>query len=243
MTGWSAIRSGLFHLTFLTTIAAYSLLLPAALLPRRWGAPIFFSLTRTLLWELKTICGLSFEVRGLKNIPEGPALIASKHQSAWETLAFLDILNDPVFVIKRELAWLPIAGWVMMKMGYIAVSRAAGTASIVHLLEVAAKRAQQGRSIIIFPEGTRTAPMTEAVYLPGVAALYGTLCVPCVPVGLNSGLFWPRRSWRRRPGRIIVEFLEPIPPGLGKTAFMKTLKERIEPAAQRLAQEAIGRPA
>src|SRR6185503_14480681 len=154
--------------------------------------------------------------------------------SSWETLAFTKLFPDSAIVLKRELLFIPVVGWAMARAGNIAVARGDGAQALRGLVRQARVAAGEGRSILIFPEGTRVAVGTERPYHFGVAALYRQLGVPVVPVALNSGLFWGRRKWVKRPGRITVEVLEPIAPGLARTAFMDTLRARIEVATARL---------
>jgi 1-acyl-sn-glycerol-3-phosphate acyltransferase len=190
------------------------------------------------LWLLKTIVGTGLEVRGQEKLPEGPCLVASKHQSAWETFALIPLFRDPALLMKRELFWIPFHGWFSKKFEMIPVNREKGSAALRAMLRETKKRVADGREIIIFPEGTRRPAGAPPDYKTGVVLLYEALGIPCVPVALNSGLFWPRRSLLRRPGTIVVEFLDPIPPGLPKAEFLSRLTESIETATNRLLAEA-----
>ena len=199
------------------------------------------------LWLLEVIVGTKLEVRGREKLPNGACLVAAKHQSAWETFALIPLFRDPALLMKRELFWIPFHGWFSHKFEMIPVDRDKGPAALRRMLREAKARIADGREIIIFPEGTRRAPGAPPDYKTGVILLYDALGVPCVPVALNSGLFWPRRSLTRRPGTIVVEFLDPIPPGLPKAEFLKRLTESIENASNRLLAEAdkepgIGKP-
>jgi 1-acyl-sn-glycerol-3-phosphate acyltransferase len=186
---------------------------------------------------LRLVVGLSYEVRGRERLPAGPAIIASKHQSAWETLIFHVLVPDLAVGLKYELTRIPVFGWYLMRGGAIRIDRGGAARALRSLVEGARDRAARGVSILIFPEGTRRAPEDPPDYKPGVAALYTALDLPVVPVALNSGLFWSRRSFMKRPGRITVEFLEPIPPGLDRRTFMAELQRRIETATARLVAE------
>jgi 1-acyl-sn-glycerol-3-phosphate acyltransferase len=188
----------------------------------------------TSLWWLKVICGTRVEIRGREKLPAGPALIASKHQSAWDTFGLVPFLRDPAIVMKEELLKLPVYGWFSRKFEMIPIRRESGPSALRLMARESAARIAQGRDVLIFPEGTRRAPGAPPAYQPGIALLYGELGVPCVPVALNSGLFWPRRSILRRPGTIVVEFQEPIPAGLPRREFIRLLEERIETATARL---------
>jgi 1-acyl-sn-glycerol-3-phosphate acyltransferase len=163
-----------------------------------------------------------------------------KHQSAWDTLVFALLLDRPAIVLKQELLNLPLFGWYMRKCRMIPVNRKGRAAALKRMAADARDRAAAGRPILIFPEVTRMAPGQRRPYQPGAAALYGALGLPVVPVALNSGLFWGRRSFHKRPGRIVVEFLPPIAPGLPRREFMQELQERMEGASQRLAAADTG---
>ncbi len=162
--------------------------------------------------------------------PERACIVACKHQSSWETFALYAVLDDPVYVLKRELMWMPLFGWYMRKAGLIPIDRSAGMAALARMT-ARARQALTGarpRQLVIFPEGTRRPPGAEPSYKPGVVHLYSKAGVPCVPLALNSGLFWPRRSLRRLPGTIVAEVLDPIPPGLDKDTFFTRLQDAIE---------------
>ena len=174
------------------------------------------------------------EVRGREKIPKGPIIVASKHQSAWETFALLPLFDNPLFIVKRELLWIPIFGWLMIKGRMVPVDRSAGSQALVAMTARANVELADNRQLIIFPEGTRRPAGAEPRYKFGVAHLYAAEGVPCVPVALNSGLFWPRRSIRRLPGTVVVEILDPIAPGLDKDVFFKRLQNDIETATARL---------
>lgn len=207
---------------------------PLLLAPRRIVITWARAWIAFVLWWLRTTCGLSHCVVGLENLPAGPVIIACKHQSSWETLAFTLLFPDIAIVLKRELLFIPIVGWAMARAGNIAIARGDGAAALRGLVKQGRAAIAEGRSIVIFPEGTRVAPGDARPYHVGTAALYRQLNVPVVPVALNSGLFWGRRKWIKRPGTITLEVLSPIPPGLKRDAFMDTLRERIETATARL---------
>ena len=186
---------------------------------------------------LRVLVGLTYEVRGADRLPGTPAIIASKHQSAWETLTLHMLVPDLAVGLKYELTRIPLLGWYFVKGGAIRIDRGGAARALRSLVEGGRRAAGRGFSILIFPEGTRRAPDDPPDYKPGVAALYEGLRLPVVPVALNSGLFWGRRSFLKRPGRVVVEFQEPIPPGLGRRQFMAELERRIETATVRLVAE------
>lgn len=225
------IRSLAFQLClYIFTAIAAILGVPLLLLP--WRCSMMYGATwAAMVLKLLGWCvGLRHEVRGREHLPAGPAIIAMKHQSAWDTFAVPVVFGDAAIVLKKELMLVPFYGWYLWKAGMIAIDRKAGAGALRSLVAGASRAIAQGRSIVIFPEGTRIAPGTHRPYQPGVAALYRQLGLPVVPVALNSGLFWGRRHFLKRPGRIVLEILPPIPPGLDRRALMAALEERIETA-------------
>ncbi|HKB96017.1 MAG TPA: lysophospholipid acyltransferase family protein [Rhizomicrobium sp.] len=225
------LRSALFLLWFFLITAILSVIfLPVLVLPRAatvWLARLW---SRATLGGLKVFTGIGFEVRGVP--PKGAVLVASKHMSMWDTLALYLILDAPAFVLKRELLRIPFYGWFLWKATAIAIDRAAGASALRKMARAARDVLAERRPILIFPEGTRKKPGAAPDYKPGVAGLYGMLEVECVPVALNSGVYWT--GFLKRPGTIVLQFLEPIPPGLKRDAFMALLQERIEDATTAL---------
>lgn len=233
------LRSLLFALAFYLTTALYLLFGSWLLLaPRTWAMAGLKSHGRTCVKLLKWIVGTDIDVRGLDKVPPGGALIVSKHQSAWDTFALVPLFRDPAIVLKDELKWIPVYGWFCIKFGHILVKRDKRAAALKNMLAQAREKIAAGRDILIFPEGTRQPPGAPPSYKPGYLALYEGLNVPCVPLALNSGLFWPRRKLIRYPGTIVVEFLDPIPPGLDRKAFRRRLESDLEAASHRLLAEA-----
>lgn len=234
-----AFRSLLFNLVFYVNLIAFMLVgAPLALGPRIWAIRALQLWATTSLWWLKVIVGTRYEVRGREHIPQGPALVAGKHQSFWETFAILPLLDDPAMVMKRELFFVPLFGWWSAKFRMIGVDRSAGPSALKGLVARARAAIGLGRQVVVFPEGTRRAPDAPPDYKPGAAALYLKLAVPCTPFALNSGLYWPRRRSIRRPGTVVIEFLPPIPPGLDRKSFERALIAAVEPATARLVAEA-----
>lgn len=233
----TAIRSIAFNLAFgLVTVAMAIVGLPLFLAPSRWIFAYGGLWARACMTLLRWIVDLDWEVRGAP--PAGAALVVAKHQSAWETLALTLLLERPAFVMKRSLVYTPPFGPYLAKAGMVAIDRSAGAKAIRRMNAGAEAALADGRAVAIFPEGTRRAIGAPPAYHSGVAALYRGLGVAAVPVALNSGLFWGRNAFRKRPGRIVIEFLDPIPPGLDRRAFMARLEDEIEAATQRLVQEA-----
>ncbi|WP_374366810.1 lysophospholipid acyltransferase family protein [Dongia sp.] len=189
------------------------------------------------LWLLRICVGLDMREIGSEHLPAEPVLFAVKHQSAWETLYLSWRLNQPAFVLKKELLHIPLFGWFLRRVGMIAIDRSGKAAALKKMVADAKATFAQGRPVIIFPEGTRVAPGAHRPYQPGIAALYAQLGVPVIPVALNSGLFWGKKAILKKPGTITIEYLPPIPPGLDRKSFMRELESRIETASNRLAQE------
>ena len=234
----TVIRSLLFNVLFYVNLVLFLVLgSPFFFTPRIWSIRALQVWARSSLWLLRVVAGIGMELRGREHIPHGPALIAGKHQSFWETFAILPWLDDPAMVLKKELVYIPWFGWFARKFRMIAVERSAGSAALRNLVRQAEACIAAGRQVVIMPEGTRRAPDDPPAYKPGAAALYAPLSVPCVPFALNSGLFWPRRKFLRHPGTIVLEFLPPIPPGLPRKAFQAALEGAIEPATQALVAE------
>jgi 1-acyl-sn-glycerol-3-phosphate acyltransferase len=228
-------RSALFLAWFwVWTVVMALLIAPFLVLPWRWMWRLVRFWMAGLGFGLRVFAGIDYRVRGLERVPARPVILAVKHQSAWETFTLPLIRPDVAIVLKRELSALPFFGWYTRKTGMIAVERTAGAKALRGLIEAARHALAERRSILLFPEGTRTTPGEHRPYHPGVAALYGQLDVPVYPVAHDAGRFWPRRGLLKRPGTITVEFLEPIPPGLSRREFMRRLHEAIEGASDRL---------
>jgi 1-acyl-sn-glycerol-3-phosphate acyltransferase len=234
------VRSFIFNVAFYTVLVGLILVgLPLLLTTRKSIFTLAHLWGNTSLWLLDRICNLSVEFRGLEKIPHGGFIIAPKHQSIWETFALLTKFNDFTFVLKRELTYIPVFGWYCIKAEQIAIDRATGNAALAEVTQRAGDILAQGRQIFIFPEGTRRPAGALPLYKYGVSHIYCETGARCLPVALNSGLFWPRRSFLRRPGKVLVEFLDPIEPGLEKQAFLAVLQDRMEAATARLIEESL----
>jgi 1-acyl-sn-glycerol-3-phosphate acyltransferase len=235
----TALRSLLFNILFYINMVLFLLLsLPLLAAPRRGAMQALKLWARVSLFLLKAVCGTGMEVRGAEHLPKGPLLVAGKHQSLWETFAILPLLDDPCMVLKRELTLIPVFGWFALKFRMIGVARDAGPQALRQMMKRAKEEIAAGRQIVIMPEGTRRAPGDPPDYKPGAAALYGALKVPCVPFGLNAGVYWPRRQFLKKAGIIILEFCPAIPPGLPRAEFQKRLETAIETTSNGLLQEA-----
>lgn len=233
------LRSAIFALVYYIVTALFLVLGSWLFLaPRAWAMKGLALHALTCTWLLEKICGTKLEVRGRENLPKGACLVVAKHQSMWDTFALIPLFRDPAIVLKDELKWIPFYGWFCLKFEHILVKRDKAAAALKAMIRDAKARTDAGREVLIFPEGTRTAPGAAPDYKPGYVALYEGLNVPAVPLALNSGLFWPRRSNMRYPGTIVVEFLEPLPPGLPRKEFRQRIEAAIEGASAKLIAEA-----
>jgi 1-acyl-sn-glycerol-3-phosphate acyltransferase len=236
------LRSLLFNVCFFGVCVAFvlatALMLP---LPRRVTQCSFRLWVYAVLWLSRSVIGLDYEVRGEENIPAGGAIFASKHQSAWDVGIFHVVTHDPAYVLKKELLLIPFYGWSLRKSAMIDIDRAGGASALKRLVLKTKQALDMGRSVIIFPEGTRTAPGQRLPYHPGVAALYGRSLAHVVPVALNSGYFWGRRSFLKYPGVITIEFLPSLPQGLDRRSFMAEFEARVEAASNKLVSEAAAK--
>jgi 1-acyl-sn-glycerol-3-phosphate acyltransferase len=234
------IRSFLFDALFYLSSAVIMLVfLPMLLLPKAaafWAGRVW---VRTIMGLLKSIVGLSYRVEGLEHLPKDVGyIVASKHESAWETLIFHLLVPHPSFALKQELMWIPIMNLYFRRMGTVSIRRGTGASALKSLIQGARRVMAENRPLIIFPEGTRAVSGKPGEYQVGVAALYRDLNVSVIPVALNSGLFWGRRSPVKHPGQITLRFLPPIQPGLSRADFMTQLVDSIEGACAQLNKEA-----
>jgi 1-acyl-sn-glycerol-3-phosphate acyltransferase len=227
----SLVFNILFYVVFLFWVVVA---LPTFLMPRSAMMRVATWWAASFIWLMRVVCNIKVEFRGVEKIPSGPLIVASKHQSMWETIALLRFFEAPFFAVKRELKLIPIFGLFLIKTNMIAIDRSAGGRALVAMARRAAEEVRRGRQFVIFPEGTRTAPGAPPRYKSGIALIYADCGVPCLPVALNSGLFWPRRTFMRYPGTLVVEFLDPLPPGLRRDKFLARLKATIEEASDRL---------
>lgn len=234
------LRSALLWFVLAVIALSFCLCLPFFLLPRRVLKAIVAVHVKAGLTAMKLICGLDWELRGNPRAAGTAVLVASKHQSAWETFVLQCILPDPAIILKRELLLVPFFGWALRKLKHLPIDRAGGLQSLRQTMEAARLRVGEGRQIVIFPEGTRRDLGAPPAYQAGIFALYKSLGVPCLPAGLNSGCFWPHHGFVFRSGCIVIEFLPPIEPGLSREVFMRRLAQQIEGSSSRLLAEAMG---
>jgi 1-acyl-sn-glycerol-3-phosphate acyltransferase len=229
------LRSLVYNVLFYLVLAFWVIVgIPTYLMPRWAIMAIAKYWARSSIWLMRVICNIRVEYRGLEKIPDGPLIVASKHQSTWETFALLQFFDQPLFILKRELRWIPLFGWYLIKSNMIGVDRGAGGRALIQTMHRAGEAVRRGRQLIIFPEGTRMPVDAPPNYKSGVGLVYANSDVACLPVALNSGLFWPRRTFMRYPGTLVVEFLDPLPPGLPRHEFVARISTVIEDATNRL---------
>ena len=229
------VRSLLYIALFYIWSVFWVLLIsPLMLGPRIWMVRSWRIWAQVVMGLLRLVCGIKVELRGVQYIPRGAALIAPKHQCMLDVFAQFAWLPDSCFVTKQELMWIPFFGWYAQKGRMISIDRSGHAKTLRKLIVDARERFAAGRQLVIFPEGTRGEPGVPGDYKPGIAALYRELEVPVHPVATNAGVHWPAHGFKRRPGTIVFEYLEPIPPGLKRAEFMRILEARIETASTAL---------
>ncbi|MFK7792449.1 MAG: lysophospholipid acyltransferase family protein [Devosiaceae bacterium] len=224
---------------YLNTLVWLIICLPLLAGPPRWSLLAVQAWAKMTMWLLRIIAGIKWEIRGLENLPRENGkmqgcIIASKHQSTWETFGLFPYLENPVYILKQELMSIPIFGWFSTRAGMISVDRKKGASALREMTKDAREAVANGRQLIIFPEGTRKPVGAEPEYKSGVTHLYKQLEVPLVPTALNAGLFWPRRKMERYPGTLVVSILPAIPAGQDPKATAQLLQERIEAETDKL---------
>ena len=229
------LRSLLFNLLFYPNFVFWAIIaLPTLLMPRRALLRVANWWAQSNILLMRVVCNIKVEYRGVEKIPKGSLIVAAKHQSMWETISLLHFFDAPFFVLKRELRRIPLFGLFLIKADMVAIDRTSGRQALMKIAKRASEEVRRGRQFVIFPEGTRRPPGAPPAYKAGVGLIYVDCGVPCLPVALNSGLFWPRRTFLRYPGTLVVEFLDPLPPGLPRNEFLARLQSTIEEATDRL---------
>ncbi|MGY3448333.1 lysophospholipid acyltransferase family protein [Bradyrhizobium sp. USDA 4353] len=229
------LRSLLFNILFYPNFVFWALVaLPTLAMPRKALLRVANWWAQSNIFLMRVVCNIRVEYRGVEKIPTGPLIVAAKHQSMWETISLLHFFDAPFFVLKRELLRIPLFGQYLLKANMVAIDRSSGARALKQVMRRAAEEVKHGRQFVIFPEGTRRPAGAPPDYKGGVGLIYTDCGVPCLPVALNSGLFWPRRTFLRYPGTLVVEFLDPLPPGLPRDEFMTRLQNMIEEATGRL---------
>ncbi|WP_159995776.1 1-acyl-sn-glycerol-3-phosphate acyltransferase [Roseomonas sp. 18066] len=236
------LRSALYNLLFLLLTAATCIIGLALLpFPRQWMRRYVQVWARLMIWLLKPVCGVGLVVTGREHLPPGPAVIAAKHQSAYDTVVWLAILPDPVYVLKQELLKIPAWGKLAQHYGSVAVDRKGGATALKRMVRESAAVLAEGHQVVIFPEGTRTLPGQRVPYQPGIVALAAASRAPVLPVATDSGLHWGRGAMALKlPGPITIAFLPPLPTGLPRAALLAKLESVIETETDRLVRAGGG---
>ncbi len=230
------IKSIIFTILFyLMSFLVLTLGIPLLFAPKKITnlVPVTWSVCTRFL--LKYIAGIQIKITGRENLPvRNGYIVASKHESAMETCLFHSIVPNVSYVLKSSLMWVPLAGFYFIATGCIPINRSKGTIAMRKMFDKATKNLHDGQNIVIFPEGTRQVHNQATRYNPGVALIYEKCQVPVVPVALNTGLFWPKNSYKKFPGIVEVKILPPIQPGLNKRDFLNLLEEKIEKACHEM---------
>lgn len=225
------LRSLVFNVLFYAVLVCLIIVaLPTFALPPRTTLTVAKWWANVTLVLMRVVCNIKVEFRGVEKIPQGPLVVIAKHQSFWETFVLPGFFHHPIFILKRQLMQIPVFGQFLVKTGMIAIDRNAGVKALLDMTRRAREAVRAGRQLVIFPEGTRRAPGAPPDYKTGFAQIYSSCGVQCLPIALNSGLFWPRRTFMRYPGTLVVEFLDPLPPGLPKDQFLTRAQAAIEGA-------------
>jgi len=231
------LRSLVFNVLFYAVLVCLAIVaLPTFLMPPRGLLTVAGWWAKASLFLMRVVCHINVEFRGVEKIPTGPLLVVAKHQSFWETFALMPFFDRPIFILKRQLMHIPVFGQFLIKTGMISIDRSAGVKALLDMTRRARAAVRGGCQLIIFPEGTRRAAGAPPDYKTGFAQIYSACGVQCLPIALNSGLFWPRRTFMRYPGTLVVEFLDPLPPGLPKGEYITRVRDEIEGATARIVE-------
>jgi 1-acyl-sn-glycerol-3-phosphate acyltransferase len=233
------LRSLVFNVLFYTVLVCLAIVaLPTFALPPRAMLTVAQWWAKATLFLMRAVCNIKVEFRGLEKIPTGPLVVVAKHQSFWETFVLPGFFDRPIFILKRQLMQIPVFGQFLVKTGMIAIDRNAGVKALLDMTRRAREAVRSGGQLVIFPEGTRRAPGAPPDYKSGFAQIYSSCGAQCLPIALNSGLFWPRRTFMRYPGTLVVEFLDLLPPGLSRDEFVDQVRDAIEGATDRIVKAA-----
>lgn len=239
------LRQIAFNIIFYVFTAVCCVLyVPFALMPRRVYVVILRRYFLNVHLIEKYILGLDYEVRGLENLPPigTPYIAALKHYSEYETMKLYPLFHDPAIIFKKELSYIPIWGWLLVSADMIPIERGTGEKAMRNMAENAVRITRTGRPVTIFPQGTRVRlneTTADKPYKRGIVRMYEATGLPIIPVGTNSGYFWPKNAFFKKPGKVIFEFLPPIPPGLPTADVMRRLESAIEESSTHLVQEAM----
>ncbi|WP_170346347.1 lysophospholipid acyltransferase family protein [Ruegeria atlantica] len=227
-------------LIFMIVIYAWMLILgivflPYALFSKAGALKACKTYARSTMWLARWMVGIRCEVRG--RVPTNEVVIAAKHQSFLDIIIIFDAIPHGKFIMKRELLFTPVIGMYARRLGCIPVNRGKRGAAVTKMVKDVSKELSEPGQLVIYPQGTRVAPGAKKPYKVGTAVLYEGLGFPCVPVATNAGVFWPRTGVMRKPGLAIVEFLDPIEPGVGRDDFLARLEDVIETRSNELMRE------
>jgi 1-acyl-sn-glycerol-3-phosphate acyltransferase len=237
-----ALRSFVFNVAFYGVLVGLIVIgLPTLLLDRFAVFRLARLWSRISFWLLRVICGTRVEFRGLDHIPSGACIVAPKHQSIVDVFGLFPFFPDFTFILKKELTRIPLFGWYVKRADLTAIDRSQGASALTQAKTRARESLAQGRQLLMYPEGTRRQPGAEPLYKFGIAHIYADNTVPCLPVAHNAGMFWGRRTFIRRPGTMLFEFLPLIEPGLDARVFFQRLQDELESATNRLIAETVAR--
>lgn len=228
LSNW--LRSWIYLAAFLAWTTATAIACMPTLLSRRSTRVAIRIWIRGIMFLARSIVGISCRIRGREHVPEGACIIAAQHQSSYETYRLFLELEHPVLILKRELIWIPVIGWYMMRAGLVSIDRSAGAGAMRKMLRSAQAALEAGCQVVVFPEGTRVPPGETRPYRPGIAALYAHCPVPMIPMALNSGRLWGKTRVLKIPGEITFQFLPALPVGLEKDQLLIELQGRLEGA-------------
>ncbi len=222
------LRSWLYLIAFVTWTFCIAIVGLPTLSTQRWTRALTRLWIRGIMLLARKIVGITCRVVGREHVPPGACIIAAQHQSSFETYRLFLELEHPIFVLKRELTWIPIVGWYMRRGGLVPIDRGAGAGAMRKMLRAAKSALNTGGQMVVFPEGTRVPPGESRPYRPGIVALYTQCEVPVIPMALNSGVLWGKTRILKLPGEIVFEFLPALPPGLDKDAMLSELRARLD---------------
>ena len=224
------VRSLLFNLfLYMGIIVVFLIAIPTLLLPTKITLIFGKFLGHYVVFVVRIFLNTKVEFKGIENIPKNEKyFVASAHQSMFETFALQAVIPGPIFILKKELIRIPVFGWCLKKIGAVEIVRDTATKENLNFFErILNKTNQSKRPILIFPQGTRVDYKERVPFKKGVGRIYEALKLPCVPVALNTGKIWPKNSFNKYPGNVVISFLNPIEPGLEKDRFIEKLQDNI----------------
>ena len=224
------LRSWAYLFLFLLWTAFSSIILLPTLIHPRWTLHGVRFWIGGIMILARVVVGITCRVVGREHVPEGACIIAAEHQASFETFRLFKDIEHPIFILKRELTWIPFIGWYMTRAGFVGIDRSAGAGAMRKMLRGAESALAAGHQVVVFPEGTRVFDGERQPYRPGIVALYNRCDVPVIPMALNSGFFWGKTRILKMPGEIIFQFLPALPRGLDKDSLLTELRTRLDAA-------------